>query len=325
MKLLLLSFSLFFYLELHSQLGNYDHNGEIKIVGQRSWIKIDNSPVLVAPQTESAALLGVLLAPLIDVGVSVVKEKSKQNVLKYANTFATSVSGSNFWVDSKQVNLPILTINRDVIKLDNFQKETALKIKLIPELSPDNTAFRFVFDNASFLYNYSGAKTKKRYNYIDIKLDILFKTLTLTNGQYEIKELRATNITIPMVQVGNPKSVESLKINSGWIPLVPIPSLSIETTTTEKEIKSVKNIGKKESKKFEDSLQTTTLTQKFKNPTKKRIIKNTGLYEIEITINEFNPYKVKSENIQKLIEASSESSTTLLKTVIESFAKKEDE
>ncbi|MDG4654690.1 hypothetical protein, partial [Chryseobacterium arthrosphaerae] len=303
MKSILL-FCLFASLQFYSQLGNYDQNGAVEISGQRSWATIEHFPKEVASSKEFAAVLGVLLAPMIDIGVSVVKEKSKQSILKYTNTFNINVSDSNFWIDSKNVNLPILTINREIVLLKDSQKETALKIKLIPELSPDKTAFRFRFDNSSFLYKYSSAKTKNKYNYIDIKLDIIFKTLTLTNGQYEIKDLRATNVIIPMTKVGEPQSISSSKIFSGWIPLVPIPSLSLETTVSEKEIKDISNLSKKEGKSIVDTLQTTTIIQKFNGIAKQKIVKNSGLYEIEVTVTEFNPYKVKSENIQKLIESS---------------------
>lgn len=313
------------YLPLHSQLGNYDQNGAVSIVGQKSWATIEYLPTEISSNKEFATVLGVLLAPLIDVGVSLVKEKSKQSILKYTNTFSMNISDSKFWVDSKKINLPVLTINREIIRSKDFQKELALKIKLNPELSPDNTAFRFIFDNNSFLYKYSSAKTKNNYDYIDIKLDILFKTLTLTNGQYEIKDLRATSIAVPMVKVGDPQSIKYSKIFSGWIPLLPVPSLSLETIVTEKEIKDISNSGKKEGKNFMDNLQTTTMTQKFNSSAKQKIIKNSGLYEIEVTVTEFNPYKIKSENTQKLIESSSESSATLLKTVVKSFTKKDED
>lgn len=308
-----------------AQLGNYNQNGEVKILSQKTWAAITTKEVEVKSDKEAAgAIAGAILSPLIDVGIAVAKEKLKQNAAKFSSSFIVTVSGSGFWITDKKVKLPIITINRKVLKKDDHKEASAMVITLEPELSPDKTAFRFKVANSPFTFTYSSAKTKKEYDFIDIKLDIKFKALLVTKSQYELKDLRATSITIPMVEAGNAKLPDDVTLTSGWMPLPAIPTLEIETDVTDQETKIVAQNGTKEGKPINETLTTVTTTQKPKATDKKRLTEDAGLYEFEITVTETNPYKVKSENTQHLVESTGDSSAAFLKAIVDSIFKKEE-
>jgi hypothetical protein len=308
-----------------AQLGNYNSNGKAKILSEKAWLQITTKGEEVKAEKENAAAIaGALLGPLVDVGVAVAKEKAKQNAAKFKNSYIVNASGSGFWESSNKANLPVLTVTRKVI-LDNDKKTeaVALKITLVPELSPDKTAFRFVATN-TIVFEYTSAKTKGDHDYIDITLDIKFKALLINKSQYEVKDLRGTSVLIPMVKVGETTFSSDVPITSGWLPFPAKPTLEIETDVTEKEIKTVKSSGKKEGKEFDDKSETETTTVKKKAKDIERIKENSGLYEFEVTVMESNPYKIKAENKQKMIESSGDASAAFLKAIVDAIFKKEE-
>jgi hypothetical protein len=163
----------------------------------------------------------------------------------------------------------------------------AVRIKLKAELSFDKTAFRYkVVD--SLIYNYSIAKTVRNFDYIDLNLQINFKNIFISKNEYVIKDLRTTNISIPLIHVGFMNGVSD-DIYSGWIPL-PTRSTDIAETETETDV----------------------------------ISNNTGLYEIEIVATETNPYKIKAENKNEMFEATGESVVETLKALLESLTTKKE-
>lgn len=323
--LLILIFMSFLTLIVKGQLGNYDQNGEVKILSQKTWLKITYKETEIKSDKEVAgAILGAILAPIVDIGIAAAKEKAKQNAAKYKSSFVVTESGSGFWISEKKINLPVLTIIRKVLLKENETESEAMKIILEPELSPDKTAFRFIV-KSPFNFVYSSAKTRKEYDYIDITLDIKFKALIVNKSIYEIKDLRATTITIPMNKVGATSLPSDVALSSGWMPFPTIPTLELETDVTEQETKTVATKGTKDGKPVDESLTTDSKSLKKKGKDKEILSKNSGLFEFEITVTETNPYKIKSENTQKLIEASGDASGTLLKTIIESIFKKAEE
>ncbi len=315
-------FILLLNLQLFAQLGNYNSNGVVKIVGQRTSLAITTTNTEVKTENQAAtSLVGSLLSPVVDVFVKGAQEKAKQNVAKFQSSFIVNASGSEFWADETHVNLPTLTIERKIILKGASSETDAMKITLTPELSPDKTAFRLVAKTLNF--SYSAAKTKGDFDYIDISLDIKFKALIVDKTKYESKDLRATNVTITMVKAGA-TSIPSGTFQSGWLPLLPIPTLEIETDVTEKSTVTTESKGTKEAKTVDDKMVITTTTLKKKAKDVQRLITKAGNYEFEVSVNQSNPYKYKAENKQKLIEASSEGTTTLLKTLIEALFKKEE-
>jgi len=306
------------------QLGNYNENGAVDILSQKVTLTITPQPKPVATEKQAAgAIAGAILGPAVDVGLSIIKEKVKQNAAKFTSTYSAKASGSAFWEDANTANLPGLTLTRDVLMKSSAAQQNALTITLTPELSPDNTAFRFVV-SSPIAFNYSAAKTKRSYDYIDIKLDIVFKTLSVTKSQYEVKDLRATSITIPMVKAGTASAAVSNGLASGWIPLLTKPTMEIVTDLANKEVKEVAQEGTKDGKKINETLTTTTTTTNAKATDKTTLTKKAGLYEIEITVTETNPYKIKADNIQSLVESSSDATSKLLNALIDAIFKKDD-
>lgn len=308
-----------------SQLENYNTDGAVKIVTQKAWLSIDqDSEKEVKNEKEAAgAVIGSILAPLVDVGFAVAKEKAKQNAAKYKSSFVVSASGSGFWAGENKVKLPVLTIMRKATPTGGLEA-SAMKLTLRPELSPDKTAFRYTVADP-FIYLYSTAKTDGVYDYIDVTLDIKFKALIVAKGQYEVKDLRGTSIVIPALRPGQASLPSEGMTASGWLPFPAKPSLEVETDVTEQEIKTVEEKGSKEGKNVNDKVVTDTKTLKKRAKETQTLKTNAGLYEFEITVTESNPYKIKAENKQQLTEASADSSASFLKAIIDAIFKKEEE
>ena len=323
-KVMFFLFSLCMTVSVKAQLGNYDQNGSVKILSQKAWIAITTTEVEVKSEKEAAgAILSGLVGPLVDVGVAAAKEKAKANAAKYKSSFTVNASASAFWASKNKVNLPTLTIHRRVTKKDGTEAD-ALMITLKPELSPDKTAFRFVAKDG-FTLTYSSAKTKSNYDFIDITVDIKFKALLVNKSQYELKDLRGTTISIPMIKVGTSSFSGGSSYESGWFPLPAIPTIEVETDVTEVETKEITVTGTKDAKAVNDKYSSDTKTIKKRTKDKETLSTKSGLYEFEITVTESNPYKIKAENKQKMIEATGEVSGTLLKSLAESLLKKEEE
>jgi hypothetical protein len=308
-----------------TQLENYNRDGAVKIVTQKAWLSITQDPEKEVKNEKEAAgaVIGSILSPLIDIGFAAAKEKAKQNAAKYKSSFVVSASGSGFWAGENKVKLPVLTIMRKATPTGGSEAE-AMKLTLKPELSPDKTAFRYVV-STPLIYTYSTAKTTRDYDYIDVTLDIKFKALLVTKSQYEVKDLRATSIVIPALLPGS-TSLPTEGLNpSGWLPFPAKPSLEVETDVTEHETKTVEEKGSKEGKNVNDRLVTNTKTLKKRAKETQTIKTNAGLYEFEITVTESNPYKIKAENKQQLIESTTDTSATFFKAIVDAIFKKEEE
>ena len=91
-----------------------------------------------------------------------------------------------------------------------------------------------------------------------------------------------------------------------------------DETKEDKTVEKTINDGKKETTK------NVTIETKYNVENSKKLVDNTGLYEIEITANESNPYKIKAENNKSVIEISSESTTGIHKDFIKSLTKEKD-
>jgi hypothetical protein len=293
--------------QVYSQLVNYNDNGKVKILAEKTTLSITYTKAKLKPDQEAAgieaagieaagieaagieaagieaagiiAAAGAILPPVIDFVGTIVKENTKKNVRAYKGEYKSFVSGQNFYMNNDYAHLPILTLTRKIKKIDG-KDEIAVNIKLVPELSDDKTAFRYSIKDVCE-YKYSIAKTKSKYDYIDVNIEIKFKSLYIYKEEYKINDLRTTVITIPMVHVGKTTTLDEI-VYSGWIPLPP------RSTTTKKS-------NAEEYDKLAD---------------------NTGLYEIEITVTETNPYKIKAENKQAIIESSSESGKAILKEIV---------
>jgi hypothetical protein len=308
--------------QVYSQLVNYNDKGKIKILAEKTTLSIIGVNTKLKPDAQAAGLIvaaGSILPPVIDLVVTTIKEKAKKNALAYNGEYKSFVSGEKFYTSNDYASLPKLTLTRKIKKTDGSD-DVAVNIDLIPELSADKTAFRYYIKDKCE-YKYSIAKTKGNYDYVDVNIEIKFKSLSVNKDEYKLNDLRTTIVTIPMVHVGNTTTLAEA-VYSGWIPLPPrstAKNTDVEPVTEEKTVVKTNNAGVKESTKEE------TTTKKSNSEEYEKLADNTGLYEIEITATETNPYKIKAENKQKVIESSSESGTEILKEVIKELTKEKED
>ncbi len=278
-----LIFLLFAALAMHSltgQVKNYNYNSKVKILSEKTTLKISGIDTRLSTDRQSSIPLlaaGAILPPAADYFVAAIKEKKAKEALAYKGVYKCFASGDTFYLNNDFALLPKLTVLRK-IKAKSGEDITAVEIDLIPEMSVDKTAFRYYVKDKC-LYEYSIAKTKGKYDYIDLNLDLTFRSIFINKENYKIDDLRKTSIFIPMIMVGNTTGLEE-SIYSGWIPL---PARSTY----------------KQKESYE------------------RIPVSTGQYEIEITATETNPYKIKAENKKDYFEATGKQTTELLKSLVE--------
>jgi hypothetical protein len=308
--------------QVYCQLVNFNEKGKVKILAEKTTLSITGVSTKLKTDEQAAGLIaaaGAILPPVIDFVVTNAKEKAKKNALAYKGEYKSFVSGEKFYTSNDYASLPKLTLTRTIKKTDRSDV-VAVKIELIPELSADKTAFRYYIKDKCE-YNYSIAKTKKNYDYVDVSIEIKFKSLSINKDEYKLNELRTTIITIPMVHVGNTTTLTEV-VYSGWIPLPPrstAKNTETEPVTEEKTVIKTDKNGVKEK-----TIEETT-TKKSNVEEYEKLADNSGLYEIEITTTETNPYKIKAENKQKIIESSSESGTEILKAVIKELTKEKED
>lgn len=307
--------------QVYCQLVNYNDNGKVKILTEKTTLSITGVDTELKPDEKAAGIIaaaGAILPPVIDLVVSSVKEKAKKNALAYKGEYKSFASGEKFYISEYDASLPKLTLTRTIktIKTDT----TAVNIEFVPELSEDKTAFRYYIKDRCE-YKYSVAKTKGKYDYIDLNIEIKFKSLSINKDEYKLNDLRTTIISIPMVHVGHTTQL-SEKVYSGWIPLPP------RSTVKNKEAKPVteeKTVVKTDKDGKEEETSEKTTTKKSNVEEYDKLAENTGLYEVEITVTETNPYKIKAENKQAVIESSSESGTAILKAVLKVLTEEKEE
>lgn len=320
MKKLILTILITILLQPHvySQLSNYNANGRAKILTEKTTLSIIGVNTNVEVPNENIvgilAAAAAILPPVIDLVVTSIKKKTEKDVLAYKGEYKCWASDENFYKTNNVVSLPKMTIKR-IIKTIKAIDTLAVEIELIPDISTDKTAFRYYVKDKC-VYNYSVAKTKSHYDYIDLNLEIKFKSISIDRDAYNINDLRTTAISIPMIHVGNTKQLTDT-IYSGWIPLPPMSTKKKIAEAKKEEITTIKtnNAG------IKDTTNLETTTKKSNDVDYEKLKINTGLYEVEITATETNPYKIKAENNKKIIENSSESTTAILKAVVNSFIK----
>lgn len=308
-----------------AQLKNYSSDKRVKILSEKSYLQIMETRTSVTDSLQSfGAVAGALLSPTIDLISSVVKSEAKRRALLFKGEYSATASGSGFYENSTQVNLPDLTLTREVLIKGDAKTTAAASITLKAELSPDKLAFRYRV--ADVKYAYSIAKTKGAYDYIDVSLELTFKTLALNKSQYELKDLRGTSLQIPMIKVGDRYTLDDrAPIYSGWIPFPPRPSVEMELDKTEKEKKTVvtENTKNGEPLPKETNKSETTSSKRAKELV--LVEGRSGVYEIAVRVLETNPYKIKAENKQKLVEDAGGKAADLLKAVGALLEKKEEE
>ncbi len=308
--------------QVYCQLVNYSDEGKVKILAEKTTLSIEGVNTKLKSDKQVAGIIvaaGAILPPVIDLVVSIVKEKTKKNALAYKGEYKSSASGENFYINNDYASLPKLTLIR-TIKKENGAIDSAVNIELVPKLSHDKTAFRY-YIKEKCEYNYSVAKTKGDYDYIDLNIEVKLKSLSIDKDEYKLNDLRTTIVSIPMVHVGQTKQLADT-VYSGWIPLPP------RSTAKSNEVKPVteeKVVIKTDKDDKQEKTTEITISKKSNTDEYDKLADNTGLYEVEITVTETNPYKIKAENKQVIIESSSESGTEIVKAVIKELTKEKED
>lgn len=318
-KILLLTATILLQTQIYSQLKNYNDKGNVNVIAESTVITITELSTNLKPERQMAGLIaasGEVLPPVIDLVIKTVQQKAKKNALAYTGQYKNVVSGDNFYKSNLEVSLPKLTLTRTIRTTSGII--VAVELDLIPEISDDKTAFRYYIKDKC-IYNYSIAKTKGDYDYVDLDIEIRFKSLFVNKEAYRFEELRTTSINVPMIHVGNTKQLEE-KIYSGWIPLPTRSDVKKDPDIIreEKSVERTLNNGT-----IEKTIEIT-LTKKSNNDNFEKISDYTGLYEIAVTVTETNLYKIKAENRNEIIEGSSESGTNFLNAMLKTFLKDDD-
>ncbi|PRD56734.1 hypothetical protein C5749_05755 [Sphingobacterium gobiense] len=303
---------------------NYSHNSRPKIIAEKTKLTIDTTNKNTHNQKNFAGVVGLAaaLAPtVIDFGTTIISQSLKVDEADYTGTYKASNSQEGFYTENDGLALPQLRFEREIVLNEKPDALTpAVLINLVPEMSKDSTAFRYKIDNDNFKYQYSIAKLKGAYNYIDLHLEIKIRSLSVNANKYELNDIRTVTMVIPTVKVSDNAKVTD-EIFSGWIPLFPKSSIDIDT---------VKNIIEEKEKEITDENGITKkTTEKITSVKVPKTIKYTpipsGVYEIEVMATEVNIAKMKAEQRAKLFDETSESGGALLKAIVEQLTKKPDE
>ncbi len=201
---------------------------------------------------------------------SVAKSAIESDTGLYEASFSGSCSGTGLYNDLKP-NPPIIHIKRTVrLKKDEKTEKTAVDLTLTPEISPDGLAFRYS-TSLPLTYNYSAAKQKRGFKYIDSHITIKFTYYTNVKGESKSETMQEVSLNLNDMTTSN--SPQTKNENSGWILLPPISSTStkVKCETDDKDcINGLKN-------------SYTAITSE------------TGNYNVQVTISEKNIYKSKAE------------------------------
>lgn len=327
-----------------SQHRNSSGTERVKIVAEDASLTIATKTATIGQTNQSAiAIAGALIPPLIDIGTKVVTHYSEKSAGLYTGSYNCKASMDGFYSnvvrtdDGKSiqritVNLPVLQIERQIVIKGQNSPSVAVQLTLTPSLSSDGRAFRYVLlHGTEFHYNYSIAKTIRKFNYMDISIDIKVKSISVNKEKYEVADLRGTTMDLHMIQVKTGTNTVMKDVTSGWIPLPPPntktnpPATQITTVlTTSSKTVSPATATDKATPTSSVSTDTELKTEQKDVAEDESQFTNTGLLEFDITVTETNIYKVKAEERQKLIENTSEPVADLLKKIVEKATKSDE-
>lgn len=311
--------------QANAQLRNYSARGSIKILTEKTTLKINPLDSKITPDQNGLALLaavGTIAPAVVDFAVKTVQEKVKKEALKYIGIYKASSSDEGFYKSPTYAALPGFTIKREIVTPD-LALITASEFSFVPEFSKDRSAFRLKFAPDSFTYRYSVAKLNSPYNFIDLAVEVKIKGLTVTGGVYKLIELGAVLVNIPMIKPGGTNTFDK-KIYSGWLQLLPKSSfdtIGAKIDTVSKRTSTYDELLRKHVSNLTETIISTSFG--VKKPFE--FTKSSGLYEMEVTVTETNPYKIRAEQRTALVDSTAESGTAVLKSLIEVLAPKPEE
>lgn len=311
-KLFLLLFSVIMTETSYTQLVNYDEKGKVKILSSFLVVEIDTLSVVIKGPEQSAGIIGTLLSPALDLGAAVIGEAIKHGPPKYSSSMTATASAAGFWISGRVVSLPVLRIRRMILRPGKQVAEEAYSIVLHPELSPDKTAFRFILKEP-FEYKYAGVKTRKEYDYINLEILVKMKALAVTEGEYDLSDLRTSSLMIPLVKTGSTYLPSANNRPGGWFPFPPRPTFSVESEEADEVSRTVATKGTANGKPDNDTLTTVTRTINKKGTAIQPVGPHSGNYEITVEVVEINPFRGRAMQREKVINAGLEPLADLLK------------
>lgn len=329
----------------YSQHRNSSGTDRVKIVAEDASLTIATKTATIGQTNQSAiAIAGAIIPPLIDIGTKVITHYSERSAGLYTGSYNCKASMDGFYVNAVRadngqsiqqitINLPVLKIERQIIIKGQSSPSVAVLLTLTPVLSSDGRAFRYVLlQGTQFYYNYSIAKTVRKFDYMDISIDIKVKSISVNKEKYEVADLRGTTMDLHIIQVKTGTNTVTKDITSGWIPLPPPntktnpPATHITTVlTTSSKTVSPTTATDKAAPTSSVSTDSELKTEQKDVAEDESQYTNTGLLEFDITVTETNIYKVKAEERQKLIESTSEPVVDLLKKIVEKATKSGDD
>lgn len=341
MKTLQFLFFLFFCLKaltINSQVKNYGIKGEsVKIFGEQIELEVKAIPTEVGNLKESGGLAGAIgsIVPFIyELTSHVIDQAIEKKLKKYTGEFSAKTSEEAFYSFMGKANLPQITIKRYIRIKNKDTKTLGCTIVLVPEVATDGSAFRYRV--GSYEYHWMKAKTKRRFDRIDIQISLGFQYISIDSGKYEIKPMR--NVSIDLVQITadgkeykfDPKPKDKYTAYSEWIPFPSYPKFGqkekIELINKEVETLKKYTITENQESGKPDTLhvirERTNITNQKTDEVE--LCKNCVVYEIAATVKEVNPYKVKSEQNKEFFKRIQfEEDSAMLGKILETIFTKE--
>mgnify|MGYP000866594093 CR=1 FL=1 len=263
----------------------YQANGKKHpFIGEQARLVFTNDVVLPLHKNVTTrlvfpgSLISELLPSLIDLGTKITSEIIENRLKKYSSKF----SARNTFIDTTHKKyISRFDIQRQIILKDKIEKKLALNIGFIP-IKTDDNAFTFAIDK--FIVNYSGAKTKKNFNFNDYSIEIIVSYL-LDNERVEKK---SEVISLQLYDLNSEGNKFPLKDGNGdylyysnKFPLIvnnPISDISVnivETNTAKIKLEKFKSAYENYVEKDGKNISTTIINYyKDKKDTKSTNIEN---------------------------------------------------
>lgn len=187
------------------QTNFYQKDGEkISVVGEQTLLTFSKDISIDIPKIKGDAgamvpggLIASIIPSVIDLGFKISSNMVKNNLKKYANDFSTK---NTYTTTEKYITN--FKIQRKIIHDNN--KEDAFVIEFIPLKINENS---FVFAVDKIQTKYSGAKSKKGYNFNDYTIEI---KVNYFDGK-EKKEQMSSPISLQQVEISTGNSGYELK------------------------------------------------------------------------------------------------------------------
>lgn len=247
---------------------SYDERSDkgIETLTERVTLEITPRRTLLEsqPQASIAPIAGALIGPLIDVGISVARSGVEKRAKQYIARYACGNSGDMFYESRQAVNLPELTIRRSVTLKDGTRGVRPADA-LVVVLEPELSSDRFSF----------------RYR---LKSVAMTYSKARTKGDFDYLDIQLDVLFRALTIAGTKRDLVNLRALSFTIPSVK-PNAPYDPSS----------LPASSWLPFPPAPQPSTGAGMYDN---------TGTYEFAIAVTESNPYKIRAENKEQLLENS---------------------